>query len=194
MHDIEPYYHWRDKYIAAEDERSPFFGRIYDEFAFTRKIYNYFIHPQWDEFGSATLYLKVLYTDYEKCYAIIELMGEWNDALHNDVMFLKRDVVDDLLAEGIMHYILICENVLNFHGDDDSYYEEWYEDVSERGGWVCMLNTLPHVLDELRDTHLQGFVHFGEVYNDVNWRPQKPDLLFEALDALASGEHVRLLF
>ena len=51
MHNIEPYYNWRHIYISEEDERSPFFGREYSEFEFTQAIYNYLIHPQWDEFG-----------------------------------------------------------------------------------------------------------------------------------------------
>ena len=54
-----------------------FYGRQYDEFKFTNKIYNYFIHPQWDDFGSATLYAKILYVEYDEGYAVIELMGEW---------------------------------------------------------------------------------------------------------------------
>jgi len=105
MHEIEPYYNWRDRYIASEDERSPFYGRIYNEFVFTQKIYNYFIHPQWDEFGSQTLYLKILFADYDLGFAIIEMLGEWNDCLQNDVMYLKRDVVDELAKQGINKYI-----------------------------------------------------------------------------------------
>ena len=92
MHDIEPFHRWREYYVASEDERSPFYGRNYSEFHFSQKIYNYFIHPQWDHFGSATLYVKILYVDYERSYAIIELIGEWNDAIGNDIMFLKRDL------------------------------------------------------------------------------------------------------
>ena len=46
MHTIEPYYNWRDYYIASEDENSPFFNNNYDEFKFSQKVYNYFIHPQ----------------------------------------------------------------------------------------------------------------------------------------------------
>ena len=79
MHDIEPFYKWRNYYIASEDEKSPFFGRIYDEFTFKNKIYNYFIHPQWDTIGSPTFYAKSLFVDYEESYAIIELIGEGND-------------------------------------------------------------------------------------------------------------------
>lgn len=193
MHDIEPYYRWREHYVAAEDERSPFYGRIYDEFRFSNKVYNYYIHPQWDEFGSATLYLKVLYADYYDGYAIIELIGEWNDCLSNDIMFLKRDLIDEMIKQGIHKYILICENVLNFHGSDDCYYEEWYEDVNEEGGWICLLNTLNHVNDEMKDTQLQQYVSFGEPFNEVNWRPHKPKVIFKAIEAMVHGEYRKVL-
>ena len=75
MHDIEPHFHWRDHYIASEDRYSPFFRRQYDEFQYTLKVYNYFIHPQWDQFGSTTLYGKVLFVDYDEGFAILELIG-----------------------------------------------------------------------------------------------------------------------
>ncbi|MCB0594807.1 MAG: hypothetical protein H6557_04240 [Lewinellaceae bacterium] len=193
MHDIEPYYSWRDKYIASEDERSPFYGRVYDEFRFTNQIYNYYIHPQWDDFGSGTLYLKVIYADYELGYVIIEMLGEWNDCLANDIMYLKREVIDALAEEGIYKYILVCENVLNFHGSDDCYYEEWYEDISEQQGWICFINTLDHVWEEMKDTQLQHYVNFGREFNDINWRPYKPKALFKSLDKLVHGEMRRYL-
>lgn len=194
MHDIEPYYHWREKYIAAEDPKSPFYGQVYDEFRFTQKVYNYFIHPQWDVFGSNTLYLKALYVSYDDGYAILELIGEWNDCLHNDIMYLKREVVDPMIDEGITRFILICENVLNFHGSDDSYYEEWYDDIKEEGGWICLLNVLPHVEDEMKDTQLQYYINFGGNFDNVNWRPQKPKILFSAIEAILHGEVKRLRF
>jgi hypothetical protein len=31
--------------------------------------------------GSETLYLKILYADYEAGYVVIEFIGEWNDAI-----------------------------------------------------------------------------------------------------------------
>jgi len=193
MHDIEPYYRWRDAYIAAEDERSPFYGRVYDEFRFTQRVYNYFIHPQWDDMGSETLYLKVIYADYELGYAIIELIGEWNDCLANDIMYLKRDVVDRMSEQGISKYILICENVFNFHGSDDCYYEEWYEDVRDEDGWICFINTLDHVAEEMRDTQLQHYVNFGAEFNDLNWRPHKPRALLKMAEALIHGRMRRYL-
>jgi len=193
MHDIEPYYRWRDYYIASEDERSPFYGREYDEFQFTHQVYNYFIHPQWDEFGSATLYLKILFTDYDEGYAILELIGEWNDCLSNDIMFLKREVIDVLADQGISKFILICENVLNFHGSDDCYYEEWAEEVIEEGGWICLINTLEHVAQEMKETQLSPYINFGPPFDNLNWRPHKPKALYRAIDALVMGELTRLL-
>ena len=114
MHNIEPFYNWRHLYISEEDERSPFFGRQYSEFEFTHTIYNYYIHPQWDEFGSRTLYLKVLLADYEEKFVIMELIGEWNDAIENDIMNLKRDVADKFIYEGISKFILITEKRTQF--------------------------------------------------------------------------------
>lgn len=188
MHDIEPYHRWRHKYIADQDDQSPFYGRTYNEFAYTQKIYNYFIHPQWDDFGSETLYLKVLYVDYQDGYAILELIGEWNDCLANDIMYLKREIIDRMTEAGLHKFILICENVLNFHGSDDSYYEEWYEDAAEADGWICFVNTLKHVHEEMRDTQLQRYVNFGEEFNNINWRPHKPELFFKVMEALVMGE------
>src|SRR3954468_8062860 len=121
MHEIEPFYNWRHIYVSEEDECSPFYGREYSEFEFTQTLYNYYIHPQWDEFGSRTLYMKLLYVDYDQRFAIIELFGEWNDAIENDIMTIRREVTDNLYRNGIIKFILIAENVLNFHSSDDSY-------------------------------------------------------------------------
>ena len=101
MHDIEPYYNWRHIYVSEEDQRSPFYQREYSEFEFSQTVYNYYIHPQWDEFGSRTLYLKLLQADYDEHYAVIEFIGEWNDAIENDIMTLKRDVIDVFEQQGI---------------------------------------------------------------------------------------------
>ncbi len=61
--------------------------------------------------------LKVLMADYDEKYAIIELIGEWNDAIENDIMELKREVLEKFMYEGIVKFILIAENVLNFHSE-----------------------------------------------------------------------------
>lgn len=194
MQHIEPFYNWRKKYIASEDSKSPFFGRIYSEFEYSNKVYNYYIHPQWDEFGSSTLYLKILFTDYEDGFAIIELIGEWNDALHNDVMFLKRDVIDELVKQDIHKFILIGENVLNYHGDDNCYYEEWWDDIKDEEGWIAFVNFRPHVIDEMVETELQYYVNLDDVFGEINWRPQPPNKLFQAIDTMINKGIKKLVY
>lgn len=184
MHDIEPYFKWRKNYIASEDRRSPFYGRAYDEFKFTHKIYNYYIHPQWDHFGSSTLYAKIIFVDYDQGLAFIELIGEWNDCITNDIMFLKREIIDQLVSHDIFRYVIFCENVLNFHGSDDSYYEEWYDDIKDDGGWICLINTLPHVCKEFESLRLQHYVHVGEHYNEINWRGSEPSYIMTHVENL----------
>ncbi|MBK7938209.1 MAG: hypothetical protein IPJ82_14485 [Lewinellaceae bacterium] len=193
MHDIEPHFRWRDLYIASEDVQSPFFGRKYSEFHYSHKLYNFYLHPQWDAFGSSTLYGKLLFTDYDEGFALMELIGEWNDTLHNDIMFLKRNVVDPLYRQGITKFVFFCEAVLNFHASsDDDYYAEWAEEVHEEGGWVALLNTRQHVQEEMHDARLQRYVHFGDEYNDINWRTQKPIVVFQIIDAMVNGRLRRL--
>ncbi len=182
MQYIEPYYNWREFYIASEDENSPFHGLEHSDSVCTNTVYNYYIHPEWDEFGSRTLYLKLLFADYDKGYLIIELMGEWNDALYNDIMFLKRDFVEPMLAQGINKFILIGENVLNFHASDDCYYEEWFQDVEE--GWIAAVNFRPHVLAELSKYNLDYYLVFGGELNEMNWRSFHPNDLFLKIETL----------
>ncbi|MVN23087.1 hypothetical protein, partial [Mucilaginibacter arboris] len=180
MHEIEPYYKWRDDYIASEDDRSPFYETEYNEFEFDKQVYNYLIHPQWDSFGSNTLYLKVLYADYELGFTIIELIGEWNDAIDNDIMLLKREILELMMDEGINHFILIGENVLNFHTSDDSYYEEWFQEVED--GWVAGINFREHVLDEFKQSNIDYYINFGGGLENINWRALKPVQLFQRVE------------
>ncbi|HMY85301.1 MAG TPA: hypothetical protein PLC76_02320 [Saprospiraceae bacterium] len=182
MHDLEPYYQWRDYYIASEDKLSPYYGHESNEFEFVNKVYNFYIHPQWDDFGSNTLYLKILYADYDEGFTIIELLGEWNDALHNDIMELKRTIIDHQINHGITKFILIGEQVLNFHSSDDSYYEEWYEDIKDEAGWIVLLGLLPHVMEEMAHSRLYHFMLYGEQWNQVNWRAFTPSQLFILVD------------
>jgi hypothetical protein len=182
MQDIEPFYNWRHLYIADEDSRSPFHGREYSEFEYTNTIYNYYIHPQWDDMGSSTLYIKILFCEYTDGFCIIELIGEWNDAINNDIMILKRDIVDILLVQGIKKFILIGENVLNFHASDDSYYEEWFEDVEE--GWIVFMNFREHVLAEFRQRNLDYYFVSGGELDEMPWRPLTPQALFERTESL----------
>ena len=182
MHDIEPYYNWRGYYVASEDPYSPFFEREYSEFEFTSKIYNYYIHPQWDSFGSQTLFMKILYCHYEQGFAVIELIGEWNDLLYNDIMFLKREVIETMMQQGVSKFILIGENVLNFHFSDDSYYEEWFEDVNDRDGWIALMNIRDHVQEDISSANIDSYFVLGGKLNEMKWRTMNPDQLFESVE------------
>jgi len=182
MQDIEPYYSWRHLYIASEDNLSPFYDRSYNEFEYDKQIYNFYIHPQWDDIGSETLFIKILFVSYDVGFAIIELLGEWNDCINNDVMVLKREIIDLLIEEGINKYILIGENVLNFHASDESYYEEWNEDIED--GWVAFLNFRKHVLTEFQRSNIDYYILLGGNINEVSWRTYEPNELYEKIDNL----------
>lgn len=184
MHDIEPYYNWRHIYVASEDPQSPFYGREYNEFEFENTIYNYMLHPQWDNIGSETLYIKILHVDYQESYAVIELIGEWNDAIGNDIMLLKRDIIDELNYCGINKYILIGENVLNFHASDDCYYEEWFDDNED--GWIAFVNFREHVLKEFEDHNIDYYYVSGGELNDFIWRRFSPGQLFGNISKIIS--------
>jgi len=180
MHDIEPFYNWRNVYIASEDSRSPFYGRRYSEFEFSNAVYNYLIHPQWDNMGSATLFIKIIYADYEEGYAMIEFIGEWNDCLYNDIMYLKRNIIEPMIEEGIKKFILLGENVLNFHYSDDCYYQEWSDEVED--GWIVGINFRDFVIKEFEAANIDYYIAFGRHFNDLNWRKFSPNLLFELIN------------
>lgn len=180
MHDIEPYYNWRDYYIAAEDECSPFYAIEHSEFEFTDKIYNYLIHPQWENFGSSSLFLKVLYADYDEGFIIIEMIGEWNDAINNDIMVLKRDIIEDMMAQGIDKFIIIGENVLNFHYSDDCYYEEWFDELDD--GYIALVNFHDHVVKEFKEIHLDQYFVLGGELEEISWRTYTPIQFIKKVD------------
>lgn len=178
MQNIEPYYNWRHMYTAEEDERSPFFGRTYSEFEYSQTLYNYYIHPQWDYFGSKTLYMKIIFADYDLQFAIIELLGEWNDAIENDIMTLRRDITDILYKKGITQFILIAENVLNFHSSDDSYYEEWHEQLEDDNGWIVVLNMPEQSKYDFKRARLTNYVELMEM---EQWRTLKPEIIYQTI-------------
>ncbi len=194
MHDIEPFYRWCGEYSAAEDPKSPFYGREYSEFVFSNTVYNYFIHPQWDDFGSKTLYTKILYTDYDKGYTIIECIGEWNDCLYNDIMLFKQGIIEVMEMHGISKFILIMENVLSFHRSDDCYYEEWAEETREEGGWICTVNLLDHVMRDFQDAHLDNYLFMGPELNGIPWRKFRPEYFFERIDEMVHNSRPKMLY
>jgi hypothetical protein len=191
MHDIEPYANWLKYYNSSEDSRSPFFGKEYNFDQYSNTIYGYYIDPAWDFMGSETLYIKILYTDYHSGFTIIELLGEWNDTINNDIMHLKRNIIDEQLAAGIHKFILIGENVLNFHGSDDCYYEEWFDDVEDAEhdeaqgpGWIAAVSFPDFIQSELKKYHIDQYVNMGGTLQISNWRTLHPKTFFDIVDRL----------
>ena len=182
MHEIEPFYNWEKHYVAANDRKSPFYGRDYNLNQYEHDIYGYYIHPLWDDIDSETLYVKILFADYKKKFAIIELFGEWNDTLHNDIMYFKRNVIDHLLSQGINKYILIAENILNFHGSDDEYYAEWFDEIED--GWIAVVGSREHTEREWKRYRLDYYLNFGGTLHLDNWRTLQPQPFFELVKSL----------
>ncbi len=131
--------------------------------------------------GSETLYFKILYVNESLEFSVIELIGEWNDVIGNDVMWMKRELIDPLLARGIDKFILLGENVLNYHGDEDAYYEEWSEECSQ--GWVIGMGFRSHILEEWERLGLLRYMYFGDDWTDCMWRTRHPLQLYWAVSA-----------
>ena len=186
MHTLEPYANWLKYYDPSFDERSPYFGKEYNYDLYQDAIYGYYIHPAWDPIGSETLYLKMLFTDYEQGYAAIELIGEWNDAIHNDIMLLKRNFLEVLMAESISRFILIGENLMNFHGSDDSYYEEWFEEVEDLNGWIAGVNFPEFIQDEQRRYHIDHYINMVGTLQVDHWRTLHPLRFCELINSLVT--------
>lgn len=182
MHQIEPYYNWLKYYNPAKDPQSPFYGKEYNFDQYSDTIYGYYIDPAWDFMGSDTLYMKILYADYDKGFTVLEFLGEWNDAINNDVMHLKRNVLDVMVREGINKFILIGENVLNFHGSDDSYYEEWFEDVED--GWIAAVSFPEFIREEMMKYKLDMYVNMGGTLEITQWRTLRPEVFYEVVSRL----------
>lgn len=181
MHTIEPFIKWNKFYMSSEDKNSPFFGKTYNNDLYSQKVYNYFIHSEWDDMGSSTLYAKIIFVDYEESYAFIELIGEWNDCLYNDVMYLKRNIVDNLVFHKVFNIFIFCEHVFNFHSSDNSYYEEWWDDVKDDNGNIIFLNTRKHIWEEMQSVQIQYYAHFGEDYNDFEWQNKTPKMVYQEI-------------
>ena len=187
MHEIEPYYSWLNLYNVAEDPQSPYHGKQYNHDLYSETIYGYYIDPAWDFMGSETLYIKILFTDYDRGFSIIEFIGEWNDAINNDIMHLKRNIVDHLLVKNVNRFILIGENVFNFHGSDDSYYEEWFENVEDldefsEPGWIACINFQDFVMDEFKNYNIDAYLNMGGSLQYPKWRTMLPYHFFNQVD------------
>lgn len=188
MHEIEPFYNWLKYYDSSQDEKSPFFGKEYNYDLYQDTIYGFFIDPGWDSIDSETLYLKTIYADYDEGFAVIEFIGEWNDAINNDIMLLKRNFIELLSREGITKFILLGENILNFHGSDDTYYEEWHDEVedseSKKSGWIAGVNFPEFIQEEFKKYKIDQYINMGEFFRIDNWRTLHPLRFYQRVDSL----------
>jgi hypothetical protein len=99
-------------------------------------------------------------------------------------MHFKRNIVDHFNDLGIDKYILIGENILNFHGSDDSYYEEWFQNMEE--GWICGINFRDFVIEEMSQYNIDSYLIFGGELDEFNWRTMTPRQLFEKINLIVS--------
>jgi hypothetical protein len=97
-------------------------------------------------------------------------------------MLLKRDIMDELLHHKVNKFVVIGENVLNFHASDDSYYEEWFEDVED--GWIVFLNFRDHILKEFKSSGLDYYFNSGGELNDFEWRKFSPGQAFGSIEKI----------
>ena len=93
----------------------------------------------------------------------MNLIGEWNDAIENDIMTLKRDIIDKLEDEGITKFILIAENVLNFHSGDKDYYIEWFDEATDENGWIVALNMPEATQYDFKKRKLNYFIELMQI-------------------------------
>ena len=182
MHQIEPYPGWLNYYDPCLDDQSPYHGKKYNYDLYAETIYGYYIDPGWDNMGSETLYVKVLFVNYVERFVILELLGEWNDAINNDIMVFKQGIVDYLLGKSIYKFILLGENVFNFHGSDDCYYEEWFEEIED--GWIAAVNFRDFVIDEMNTFNIDNYINIGGTLQISNWRTLNPNSFFSLVSQL----------
>jgi hypothetical protein len=74
------------------------------------------------------------------------------------------------------------ENVYNFHSDEDDYYMEFFEDLIEYEGYVCMINCYDHVEKEMERARLQYYLRFGPHLNDIDWRIKSPQHVLKEIE------------
>jgi len=99
-------------------------------------------------------------------------------------MTLKRDVLEVFMNEGIYKFILIAENVLNFHSGDRDYYEELHEELSDADGWIVCLNMPTQTQYDFKQAKLNQFIELMDIHN---WRVYKPYHLYKKInDQLAA--------
>jgi len=179
--EIEPFYGWLPLYSHETDERSPFHGVEHNLFEYDRYIHNIPCHPLWDDIGSESLLIKILFVHYSKGYAIIELFGEWNDLFYNDFKLLAENCLTYLADQGINRFILICENVFHIYLENDDYYQAMQEELED--GWICAMRMREEVRKEMQDYGILDYFYWSPPLDQLAWRKLKPTQLFELVNS-----------
>jgi hypothetical protein len=68
---------------------------------------------------------------------------------------------------------------LNFHSSDDSYYEEWKEQLEDEHGWVTVLNMPDQSKYDFKKARLTNYIELNEL---PQWRTIKPEVVFQLID------------
>lgn len=85
-----------------------------------------------------------------------------------------------MISEGVNKFILIGENVLNYHASDDCYYEEWFDELED--GWIAGLNFSEHVMEEFKNENIDYYINFGGDLDTFNWRNLQPIQVFHHIE------------
>ena len=94
-------------------------------------------------------------------------------------MFLKRDIIEPMMSHGLSKFILVGENVLNFHAGDEEYYSEWYEEAADAEGWIALLNFREHVRADMKAADIDRYFLLGGQLDQMDWRTFEPEDLYE---------------
>jgi hypothetical protein len=87
-----------------------------------------------------------------------------------------------LLQKGVNKFILIGENIMNFHGSDDSYYEEWFEEVED--GWIAAVSFPVFIQDEFKKYQIDRYINMGGTLQVERWRTLQPLHFYEGINNL----------
>ncbi|MEL6255990.1 MAG: hypothetical protein AAFR87_28555 [Bacteroidota bacterium] len=182
LRDIEPFYGWLELYNHEKDQNSPFHAIEHNLFYFDRSVNSIPAHPLWDDIGSESLLVKILFANYQEGYAIIELFGEWNDLFDNDYRLLAENCLSYLIDNGINKFILICENVFHIYLEEDDYYRAVEDELED--GWIFALRLRKELKEEMRAYGISQYLYWSDKTDALNWRTLKPNQLYEAIYSL----------
>ena len=103
------------------------------------------------------------------------------EIMYSQILFptVFQSLNKSLPAEGIIKFILIAENVFNFHSGDKDYYEELYEELSEEEGWAVLINFHPAAQHDFLLRKLNRYVELMDI---SAWSTYKPEHFFQFID------------